>query len=79
LAPGKGIEDPHVWAVKKCQQLQAQMLQRAPGGKFPPIFQDLALMQVSSSSSRSAARTTCLMSAVCAFSCQCHDDAMILQ
>eukprot|EP00775_Hariotina_reticulata_P007705 gene7705-7904_t len=43
---GPSIEDPHVWAVNKCQQLQAQMLQRAPGGKFPPIFQDLALMQI---------------------------------
>eukprot|EP00879_Flechtneria_rotunda_P029198 GHRR01031479.1.p1 GENE.GHRR01031479.1~~GHRR01031479.1.p1 ORF type:complete len:489 (+),score=219.03 GHRR01031479.1:134-1600(+) len=46
LRSGAGIEDPHVWAVKKCQQLLAQMLQRAPGGKFPPIWQDLALMQV---------------------------------
>lgn len=46
LRPGAGIEDPAVWSVKKCQQLLAQMLMRAPGAKFPPIAKDLLLMQV---------------------------------
>jgi hypothetical protein len=46
LRPGAGIEDPAVWSVTKCRQLLGQMLQRAPGGKFPPIWNDLALMQV---------------------------------
>jgi hypothetical protein len=46
LRPGAGIEDPAVWSVKKCQQLLGQMLQRAPGAKFPPIYKDLELMQV---------------------------------
>lgn len=46
LRPGAGIEDPAVWRVTKCRQLLGQMLQRAPGGKFPPIWNDLALMQV---------------------------------
>jgi hypothetical protein len=47
LRPGAGIEDPAVWAVTKCRQLLGQMLQRAPGGKFPPVWNDLAVMQVS--------------------------------
>jgi hypothetical protein len=51
LRAGAGIEDPAVWSVTKCRQLLGQMLQRAPGGKFPPIWNDLALMQV---------RCTCL-------------------
>lgn len=46
LRPGAGIEDAAVWCMKKCQQLLGQMLLRAPGAKFPPIFKDLALMQV---------------------------------
>lgn len=46
LRPGAGIDDPAVWSVKKCQQLLGQMLMRAPGAKFPPIYKDLALMQV---------------------------------
>jgi hypothetical protein len=46
LRVGAGIDDAAVWAVKKCEQLRAQMLMRAPGAKFPPIWQDLALMQV---------------------------------
>jgi hypothetical protein len=46
LRPGAGIEDPAVWSVTKCRQLLGQMLQRAPGGKFPPIWNDLELMQV---------------------------------
>lgn len=46
LRPGAGIEDPAVWLVKKCQQLLGQMLLRATGSKFPPIWKDLQLMQV---------------------------------
>lgn len=46
LRPGAGIEDPAVWSVKKSQQLLGQMLMRAPGAKFPPIWKDLLLMQV---------------------------------
>lgn len=46
LRPGAGIEDPAVWSVKKCQQLLGQMLLRATGAKFPPIWKDLQLMQV---------------------------------
>jgi hypothetical protein len=46
LRPGAGIEDPAVWSVKKCQQLLGQMLLRAAGAKFPPIWKDLQLMQV---------------------------------
>lgn len=46
LRPGAGIEDPAVWSVRKCQQLLGQMLMRAPGAKFPPIWKDIELMQV---------------------------------
>lgn len=46
LRVGAGIEDPAVWSVNKCEQLLGQMLMRAPGAKFPPIWKDLALMQV---------------------------------
>lgn len=35
-----------MWSVKKCQQLLGQMLLRATGAKFPPIWKDLQLMQV---------------------------------
>jgi hypothetical protein len=44
--PGRGIEDPHIWAVKKCDQLLADFLLRAPSGRFPSIWGDLQIMQV---------------------------------
>lgn len=59
LKPGAGIEDPNVWAVKKCKELLGQMLQRAPGGKFPPIYKDLELMQVTSDNFLQSWRTCC--------------------
>jgi hypothetical protein len=43
-----------VWSVRKCQQLLGQMLQRAPGAKFPPIYKDLELMQVNFTSNTHA-------------------------
>ena len=49
--PGRGIEDPHVWGVKKCDQLLADFLMRAPSGRFPPIWRDLQIIQVGAWSS----------------------------
>lgn len=46
LQEGVGIEDPDVWAVKKCEQLLSSCLMRVPSGIYPSIWQDLRLMQV---------------------------------
>ncbi len=46
LNEGAGIADPDVWAVKRCQQLVGGLLQRAPSGLYPPIWQDFSLLLV---------------------------------